>query len=155
VVVRPGHPSSASPRGAAILRVLRPRRLRVLTVEITSDTRHRGDRGTLILPGTEATPDVDPGDRIRVIRVFDETLTPGSPEAFGQTTYSYVDFERRPALAWLAAAFLALVLILGRWHGARSLTGLAASLLILLVFIARRSWRAAHRCPSRWSARWR
>jgi uncharacterized membrane protein len=58
-------------------------------------------------------PDVDPGDELRV------TKAP----------------ERRGPMLWLAAIFVAAVLLLGRLRGALSLAGLAASLALILVFV--------------------
>lgn len=49
--------------------------------------------------------------------------------------YRVVDFDRRVPLLWLVLAFSVLVIIFGRLRGALSLLGLAASLLIILVFV--------------------
>jgi uncharacterized membrane protein len=77
-------------------------------------------------------PDVDPGDELRV------TKAPEPPPGTDQVTgsgYSLVDFERRGPMLWLALAFVAAVLVLGRLRGALSLIGLAASLALILVFV--------------------
>jgi uncharacterized membrane protein len=77
-------------------------------------------------------PDVDPGDTVRV------TKTPEPPpggEPLAGTGYGLVDFERRGPMLWLAALFVAAVLLLGRLRGALSLVGLAASLALVLVYV--------------------
>src|SRR5919106_1096260 len=64
-------------------------------------------------------------------------LPPEAVGAGGQVDpYSFSDFERRPPMLWLAAIFAVLVLITGRWQGLRALAGLAASLGIIVFFIA-------------------
>jgi uncharacterized membrane protein len=77
-------------------------------------------------------PDVDPGDELRVTKTPEPP--PGSEQITG-TGYSLVDFERRGPMLWLAAIFVAAVLLLGRLRGALSLVGLAASLALVLVFV--------------------
>ena len=77
-------------------------------------------------------PDVDPGDELRVTKAPEPP--PGTEQVTG-TGYSLVDFERRGPMLWLAAIFVAAVLLLGRLRGALSLAGLAASLALILVFV--------------------
>ncbi len=50
-------------------------------------------------------------------------------------SYTFIDFERRPALLLFGLVFAALVLVLGRAHGLRALLGLGASVLVLLAFV--------------------
>jgi uncharacterized membrane protein len=49
--------------------------------------------------------------------------------------YSFSAFERRPPILWLAALFVGIVLFTGRWQGLRALSGLAASLALVVFFI--------------------
>ena len=71
------------------------------------------------------------------IRVYKNELPPEAVGAGGQVDpYSFSDFERRPPMLWLAAIFAVLVLITGRWQGLRALAGLAASLGIIVFFVA-------------------
>jgi uncharacterized membrane protein len=49
--------------------------------------------------------------------------------------YAFSDFERKPALLWLAFAFALVVIAAGRWQGVRALAGLAASLTVVVVFV--------------------
>ena len=92
-----------------------------------------GDTSELVLGVGGLDPDVDVGDRIRVI----ESITPpgGSPESAGLAEYSFSDFERGRPMLILVLLFTALVVVLGRARGALSLLGLALSLGIVVVFI--------------------
>jgi uncharacterized membrane protein len=90
-----------------------------------------GERSSLVLSGLDAAPRVEPGDSIRVIRLLPE----GMASQGALRTFAFVDFERRPPLLLLAAAFAILVLVLGRLHGLRALAGLAVSVAILLGFV--------------------
>jgi uncharacterized membrane protein len=99
-----------------------------------------GSHSYLMLPGDEATPRLSPGDRIRVTpnaqsygNVPAELVAGADPS---QAPYGFVDFERRRALLWIAIAFAALVVVLGRWVGAVSLIGAAAGLFLVTTFVA-------------------
>jgi len=54
----------------------------------------------------------------------------------GDTTYYVTDIYRIPSLIWMAVVFLVLILALSRWRGIASLLGLAASIFIIVKFIA-------------------
>lgn len=71
-------------------------------------------------------PDFVPGDRVSLL----PAEVPGSDVEFFVT-----DFRRLPALSWLVGIFLVAVVAVGRWHGVRSLVGLALSLLIVVRFV--------------------
>ena len=77
------------------------------------------------LEGTAAGLDLRPGERV----LLDVAETPDG------TRYFISDRVRRFPLWTLAVAFGALVLAIGRWGGAWSLFGLAASLLVVVRFI--------------------
>jgi uncharacterized membrane protein len=49
--------------------------------------------------------------------------------------YSFSDFDRRIAMLELAAAFVVLLLLTGRFHGLRALLGLAASVVLVVEFM--------------------
>lgn len=53
----------------------------------------------------------------------------------GEREYYISDFQRLPVLGLLLAIFVAAVLLVGRWHGLRSLAGLGLSLLVVVQFI--------------------
>jgi uncharacterized membrane protein len=91
-----------------------------------------GELVQLQLGGQGFDPDVDPGDEVRVTKTPEPA--PGA-EPLAGTGYGFVDFERRGPMLWLAALFVAAVLVLGRLRGALSLLGLAASLAVVLVFV--------------------
>ncbi len=71
----------------------------------------------------------------------DIELSPGDDIVVGTAPgpsgdqYFIIDYVRRPALLLLGVAFIALVVLVGRWHGLTSLLGLAASLLVIVRFI--------------------
>lgn len=99
---------------------------RLLTVEVElRDGPDQGERLTLeVIP--EGYPEFAVGDRVLLDRV---------PVPDGEPQWFIVDFERRPTLALLLGLFVLAVLAIGRWHGLRSLLGLALSLLIVVRFI--------------------
>jgi uncharacterized membrane protein len=80
---------------------------------------------------------------VRIDQATYPTFAPGDPVALGvvrQTdggppSYYLADFRRIPSLAILAAIFVALVLVVGRWHGLRSLVGLLLSLAVVVRFV--------------------
>jgi uncharacterized membrane protein len=71
-------------------------------------------------------PELSEGDRVK--------LTPASTPD-GDRQYFISDFERLPILGLLLAIFVIAVLLIGRWHGLRSLLGLGLSLLVVVQFI--------------------
>ena len=93
----------------------------------------RGERAQLTV--------TEPADRLRLqpgdeIRVSENTLPPDAQVGGVQVErYALADFERRRSLLWLALAFGALVVALGRWKGARALVGLGASLGVVVGFV--------------------
>ena len=71
-------------------------------------------------------PPISEGDGVQ--------LTPAmSPD--GEREYYISDFQRLPVLALLLGVFVVAVLLIGRWHGLRSLLGLGLSLLVVVQFI--------------------
>ena len=71
-------------------------------------------------------PDLRPSDRVVLERLASDV--PGTP-------YALFDRARTVPLIWLAFAFAALVVILGRLRGMAALIGLALSLVLLLTFV--------------------
>lgn len=86
-----------------------------------------GAQASLALGATALNPGLEVGDAIRVSRA---APTPDAPAA-----YTFVDFERRSPMLWLALAFAALVIAFGRLRAALSLIGLAASLTVVVLFV--------------------
>ena len=96
-----------------------------------------GERTSLALAGDRFAPPVEPGDSIRVARNTRGEAGEEVPldDASAQPV-AFVDFERSRPLLILALAFVALVVVLGRWHGVRALLGLGLSLALVVEFLA-------------------
>jgi uncharacterized membrane protein len=76
---------------------------------------------------TDGYPEIAVGDRVELDRTIDADT--------GEVSYFLSDFQRLPTLAWLLGLFVAAVLVISRWHGLRSLIGLALSLAIIVQFV--------------------
>jgi uncharacterized membrane protein len=74
----------------------------------------------------ETAPDFVPGDRVVL-----EYQAGAEPEF----RYTYADRQRRPVLLWVALAFAAVVILLGRLRGLAALGGLVATVFVLLQFV--------------------
>lgn len=105
-----------------------------------------GETALLALGGTLYEPELSVGDELRVTPAPDapegfegapQGVAPGEDDAraTAQTGYFLTDFERRSPMLWLAIAFCALVVLFGRLRGALALTGLVASLAVILFFV--------------------
>ena len=84
-----------------------------------------GERISLEI-NTDGFPEFRVGDRV----LLDRTL-----DVDGELRYFITDFQRLPTLFWLVALFVVTVLVISRWHGFRSLVGLAISLAIVVRFV--------------------
>lgn len=100
-----------------------------VSATLTSGT-DRGSTATFDLIGDIS---IGPGDAIRVSALN----LPAGAQVGGvrADAYAFADFERRSPLLWLTVTFAALVLVTARWRGLRALIGLAASLVVVTVFI--------------------
>jgi uncharacterized membrane protein len=96
-----------------------------VTVELL-DGPQEGDIVELPTVPTDGYPEFAIGDRVALERV---TIGDDEPQ------YYIRDFQRLPVLGLLVGLFIAAVVAIGRWHGLRSLIGLALSLLIVVRFI--------------------
>ncbi|GGI09585.1 YibE/F family protein [Egicoccus halophilus] len=81
---------------------------------------------TTIRAAAEGYPDFRVGDRVEL-----QAANVGD----GTQNYFVADFQRLPALGLLIGVFVLAVLAIGRFHGLRSLLGLALSLLIVVQFV--------------------
>jgi uncharacterized membrane protein len=99
--------------------------LAIVTVEILEGPDEGQVVDIEVLP--EGYPEFGAGDRIELQR----TQLPDQDEV----AYFITDFQRLPTLGLLLAIFVAAVLLIGRWNGARALLGVALSLLIVVRFI--------------------
>lgn len=80
-----------------------------------------------VQPNEPSQPRFEVGDRIVL------AFSGGNPA--DELSYQVVDFQRGPPLLWLAALFAAVVLLLGRWQGLRSLVALGVSFAVLLGYV--------------------
>lgn len=98
----------------------------IVTVDVTSGP----DRGRTITidQNLEGLPTIEAGDQVRLYPA-------GSTEVDAATSYYIGDFRRGGALWLLLAVFVAVVLLVSRWHGVRSLVGLGLSLLVITKFV--------------------
>ncbi|MEX2196816.1 MAG: YibE/F family protein [Thermoleophilaceae bacterium] len=103
---------------------------------------NEGEQSALTLPGGDAlAPELQPGDSVRVLRNVPSGIDPALARELpiddvSTQPFAFVDFERRAPLVWLAIAFAILVIAFGRGRGALSLIGLAASLALVIAFVA-------------------
>ncbi len=102
-----------------------------VSIELRSGPRE-GDRSSLSLQSGGLDPDVDVGDRVRVV----ENITPPGAEPIAGQEFSLSDFERGRPMLFLALMFAGLVILFGRLRGALSLVGLGLSLALVLLFVA-------------------
>jgi uncharacterized membrane protein len=92
-----------------------------------------GEQTTFAVVDAARQVGLDVGDKVRLAP---NALPPGaSIGGVRPDRYSLADFERRMPLLWLALGFAALVVVAGRWKGARALVGLALSLVIVVGFV--------------------
>lgn len=89
-----------------------------LRVELTS-----GDRSGEVVTITSEVVRLKEGDKIFVNRL--EMID-------GREIFTYADFERRPVLAVVFIAFVAMLLFFSRWQGVRALLSLGASVAAIL-----------------------
>ena len=69
------------------------------------------------------------------IRDGDTILVDVSAQTGGSPLIFFYDFERSTPLLLLLVVFVAAIVVLGRWRGAGALAGLAASLVVIVVFL--------------------
>jgi uncharacterized membrane protein len=96
-----------------------------------------GETITIPFSNSGSVPDFAVDDEIRVQKAITPPAPPGAdtPPPTSEPLYNFADYERRAPMLWLAIAFAALVILFGRLRGALSLVGLAASLMVVILFI--------------------
>jgi uncharacterized membrane protein len=97
-----------------------------LTVHMTDGPRAGRDL-VQIVPREPGTPRFAVGDPVVL------AWSGGNPDDPG--SYQVLDFQRGPALGWLAALFAAAVLLLGRWRGLAALVALGVGFVVLVLFV--------------------
>jgi uncharacterized membrane protein len=65
----------------------------------------------------------------------DEPVVLSVAEPDFDTQYQFADFQRRPVLLWVTLLFAVVVVALGGLRGVAALAGLAASIVILMLFV--------------------
>lgn len=99
-----------------------------IEAELTGGT-DAGRTVTFSAGGTAGEPQFEPGDDVRLARNAPEA------EAQGLDPYAFSDYERRSPMLWLLGAFAVIVVVFGRLRGALALTGLAASVAVITLFL--------------------
>jgi len=102
-----------------------PTGCQTLTLEVTSG-QYDGLTGTIQFSTGPGNPKFSSGDKILVDSFADVS---------GERRFAFNDFQRSTPLLVLTVLFVTAVLLLGRWRGLGALGGLAASLLVLTVFL--------------------
>jgi uncharacterized membrane protein len=97
-----------------------------LTVHMADGPRAGRDL-VQIVPREPGTPRFAVGDPVVL------AWSGGNPDDPG--SYQVLDFQRGPALGWLAALFAAAVLLLGRWRGLAALVALGVGFVVLVLFV--------------------
>lgn len=70
-----------------------------------------------------------------IYKVGDKVLVVASSDAEGNTEYYITDYVRSAGLFWLAAIFLATIVAVGKFKGARSVLSLALTFLVITKYI--------------------
>lgn len=98
---------------------------RMVTGSVT-EGEQSGDTFTLeqTALGVGRQPEADDDIRISVVVTDD-----------GQSLFDFYDYQRSGSLIWLTLVFAAAVIVLGRRRGVGALAGLAASIVLLIVFM--------------------
>jgi uncharacterized membrane protein len=98
----------------------------VVTAELTSgpDEGEVVDATAGVLTGD--APDLAAGDRIVLVETAGRAAS---------DRYAFAGRQRAPALSWLVATFVAVLLLVGRRQGLRALAGLVAGGAVLLAFV--------------------
>ncbi|MEQ3549823.1 YibE/F family protein [Pseudonocardia nematodicida] len=97
-----------------------------VTVTMTDGPRE-GRELVQLVPNEPSSPRFAVGDPVTM------SYSGGDPDA--ASSYQINDFQRTPALVWLAGAFALAVVLLGRLRGLAALAGLVLSFVVLLGFV--------------------
>lgn len=96
------------------------------------DGPDKGSDATVWVGKTTGYAGFNVGDRVRVLR------NPPPPAGYSGPNvgrFSFADYDRRMPMAWLAAAFVVLLILGSRLAGVRALIGLGASLALVVFFV--------------------
>lgn len=101
----------------------------ILCLRATFELTEGADRGRSVVqefPIGAGTPEFQESEGVIVAH---------DPQAAEGFQYRFADRDRKSVLAWLALGFAAAVVLLGRLRGLAALVGLAATFVILLLFV--------------------
>ncbi|MEN8234834.1 MAG: YibE/F family protein [Actinomycetota bacterium] len=106
-------------------------------VDVTIDDGEGGRTAVYESMPEEEASTLTAGDEALVDFLYDNdelvvlSVRPADPHSL----YQFADFDRRFVLIAVALAFAIVVVALGGWRGATALVGLAASVMVLLMFV--------------------
>ena len=75
------------------------------------------------------------GSSLRPLNVGDQILVNETLIGEDRLSYTFFDYQRGKPMLALTLLFVAAVVLLGRWRGVGAIAGLAASLMVLVVFM--------------------
>lgn len=104
----------------------------MLTLHVLDDEAAASTIDFLLFPGQEEG--LTAGADVHILFESDGSIV-GVSESTIQSMYQYADSQRRTFLWVLMFAFAAAVIALGRWRGVAALTGLALSLIVVVVWL--------------------
>ncbi|MCB0999013.1 MAG: YibE/F family protein [Acidimicrobiales bacterium] len=88
-----------------------------------------------ITSGEVFTFETPAGGSGKQLAAGDDVQVIATPTLDGSVAYSFYEYERATPMLWLALLFVTAILVLGRWRGLGALAGLAASLIVIVVFL--------------------
>ena len=91
-----------------------------MTARLTSGP-NKGRLTTFTVTPTPGLGTLNRGERIRVTK--NPPAPPGADPSVKVPPYSFTDFDRRLPMVWLGLGFVVLLLVTGRLHGLRALSG--------------------------------
>lgn len=105
-----------------------PRMVTCATVQARLETGPERDGiVTVEVPAESYRSGLEPGDRIKVVRVFNHQT--------GPAMYAFYDFARTVPIGILAAVFALLVVAVARMRGLKALIGLGVAYLVIVKFM--------------------
>ena len=98
-----------------------------LTLVVQLRTGPEAGRAVTVPVGNAGSARLKAGDLVRLGRAVDPTTR--------QASYLFDDVVRDAPLAWLAAVFAVVVVVVARWRGLAALAGLGVTYLVLVAFV--------------------
>lgn len=95
--------------------------------DVHADLADGGTAEFMLDPTAYASANMTAGDHVRLVKLDGEAGAPAS--------FEFYNFERGSQLLWVTLAFVAIVVLIGRWRGFRALCGVVIAVGILVVFV--------------------